>query len=428
MLPYVELIRAATAPLRSADTYRRWVHLILGGSLFVPFCVAVLVLVSVMTGEGVVSAEEGFGGMGLAAAAAAVVLGGATAWLPSVRIWQHQLARSLIRGPLAYDPVVPDDSGRTRWRAALWTSLHLAIGFLVSIATMVALTEAALLALSAVVEEPVTMLSDSLWFLAEGAPAGPSRMLGPIAAAALLVATTAMMALIGAGAAWLAPVLLGPSTADRLTAAEARAAQLTSRNELAGELHDSIGHALSVVALQAGTASRVIDHDPAFARRALEDIAGHARTAAAELDHVLGALREERPTTAPQRTLQDLPQLVETARSAGVEVSLERTGSLQSVPTVLSREAYRVCQEGLTNALRHGETSAPIDVTVTVEEAQLRLAITNRAARRRATHGGGGRGLAGVRERIAAFGGEFESGAQGSTWRLAAAFPLETSR
>lgn len=421
-------IRAATAPLRSADTYRRWVHLILGGSLFVPFCVAVLVLASLVTGEGVASADQGFGGVGLAAAAVAVVLGGATVWLPSVRIWQHQLARSLIRGPLADDPVVPDDSARTRWRAALWTALHLAIGFLVSIATMATLTEAALLALSAVVDEPATMVSDGLWFLAEGAPAGPSRLLGPIVAAVLVVATTTLVALIGVGAARLAPVLLGPSTADRLTAAEARAAQLTSRNALAGELHDSIGHALSVVALQAGTASRVIDHDPAFARRALEEIAGHARTAAAELDHVLGALREERPTTAPQRTLQDLPQLVEAARTAGAEVSLEGTGSLQSVPSVLSREAYRVCQEGLTNALRHGEAGAPIDVAVTVEEARLRLAITNRSPRRRTAQGGGGRGLAGMRERISALGGEFESGAQGSTWRLAAAFPLETLR
>lgn len=427
--PGVDLLRTVTAPLRSADTYRRWVHLVLGGALYVPFAVAVLVVATLPAGDGVGSAEDGFGPLGVVAAIVAAALGGATVWIPSVRTQQHQLARSLIRGPIAEDPVVPADSPRTRWRAAVWTALHLVIGFVVSLVTMAALTEAALLALSAVAAEPTTMFSDGLWFLAGGTPTGAARLFGPATGALLVVATIAAVALVGAGAARLAPALLGPSTADRLAAAETRATQLTHRSHLATELHDSIGHALSVVALQAGTAARVMDRDPEFTRRALEAIAEQARDAAGELDLVLGALRDQQPTTAPRRTLADLPQLLDTARTAGADVSFEQQGALDTVPTALSREAYRLCQEGLTNALRHGVPDAPIDVTVAVEDARLRLAITNRAPTRRSgTRTGGGQGLVGMRERIAVLGGELESGVRGGTWHLAAAIPLEAGR
>lgn len=251
MLPAVDLLRALSAPLRSADTYRRWVYFVVGGALYVPFAMSVFVFVTLFDG-GSGSIEDGVGPVGLASAAVAAVLGGSTAWLPSVRRHQHQFVRSLIRGPLADDPVLPADGRRTRWRASVWTALHLAIGFAVCLATMVLLTEAAMLALSAVVEQPATLFSGRLWFLASGAPTGIARLLGPLAGALLLMATIASMSLVGAGAARLAPMLLGPSLVDRLAAAEERASKLTHRSQLAAELHDSLGHALSVVALQAG--------------------------------------------------------------------------------------------------------------------------------------------------------------------------------
>lgn len=321
MLPAVDLLRALSAPLRSADTYRRWVYFVVGGALYVPFAMSVFVFVTLFDG-GSGSIEDGVGPVGLASAAVAAVLGGSTAWLPSVRRHQHQFVRSLIRGPLADDPVLPADGRRTRWRASVWTALHLAIGFAVCLATMVLLTEAAMLALSAVVEQPATLFSGRLWFLAGGAPTGIARLLGPLAGALLLMATIASMSLVGAGAARLAPMLLGPSLVDRLAASEERASKLTHRSQLAAELHDSLGHALSVVALQAGTAARLIDNDPAYARRALEDIADEARNAASDLDHALGALREGRPLSTPQLTLENLPELLETVRTTGANVSL----------------------------------------------------------------------------------------------------------
>ncbi len=89
-----------------------------------------------------------------------------------------------------------------------------------------------------------------------------------------------------------APELLGPTPADRLAAAEQRAADLAVRNRLARELHDAVGHALSAVTLQASAARRVLDHDPEFVREALAAIEDTTRRTVGELDAVLGVLRE----------------------------------------------------------------------------------------------------------------------------------------
>lgn len=412
-----------TAPLRSADTYRRWVHLVLGGALFVPVLVAFLVLFSLGRSDpnGTVSTTAG-----ILAMATAALTAGAAVLLPGVRTQQHALARTLVGGPLADDPVAPGPTGRARPREAVWLALHLLVGFGVSFVTMLALTEAALLALAPLTPEPVTLIAGRLWAIE--APTGAARWLAPLLGGVLVLALIHVVALVGAGAARFAPVLLGPSAADRLATAQARADRLEGRDQLAGELHDSIGHALSVVALQAGAAARVLDDDPAFARRALVAIAEQARTAAAELDHVLGALREGGSGTAPQRTLDELPTLVDTARTAGAELTLDRSGSPDTVPPAVSREAYRLAQEGITNALRHGVDGAPIEVELRIEDQQLHLRITNPVARRGRGRDAGGVGLTSMRERIRVLGGDLDAGLDHDTWQLAATIPYGASR
>lgn len=418
----MHLLRTLTSPLRSADTYRRWVHLVLGGALFVPFLLAALVLASLLDGGATTAADIGAREtvVGLVAAA----LAGVTILVPGVAPLQDQLARSLVGGPLADEPPAPPITARSRVRAGCWLSLHLVVGFAVSLATMIALTEAALLALTAVADDVVTLSGSALGSADGTGPTGAERLLGPVLGVLVLVALIATVALVGAGAARLAPVLLGPSAADRIAAAEARADRLADRSRLATELHDSIGHALSVVALQAGAAARVIERDPVFARDALEAIAAQARTATAELDHVLGVLREEQPPTSPPRTLRELPHLVDAARSTGADLSLERRGPLEAVPAVLSREAYRICQEGITNALRHGDGGAPTIVEVAVEAATLRLRITNVPADPRRARGREGHGLLQMRERVRTLGGHLDAGAHDGTWRLDATIPL----
>ncbi|PRY00946.1 sensor histidine kinase [Allonocardiopsis opalescens] len=415
----MRILRSAAAPLLGADTYRRWVYLVLGGVLFTPFLVATLVLLSLLLGWGASMERFGAGPQWYVGTAAAAVLGAGTVWIPGVRAQQAQLSRALLGGPLAALPAARPAGPRIR--AACWLALHFAVGFAVCITTMVGLTQSAMLALA-----PFLADEPALMFLRELSPTGGWTWLGPPAGAVVLLALVYLIALIGAGAARLAPRFLGPTAADRLAAAQARADNLTERNRLAAELHDSIGHVLSVVALQAGAAARVIDRDPAFARGALETIAEQARTATAELDHMLGLLREERAAAAPQRTLADLPRLVAAARTAGADLRLRQTGTLDALPEVLSRELYRICQEGVTNALRHGGENVPVTVDLRVEEERVRLVMTNPAdpARPgRSTRPGGGRGLRGMRERVELLGGELTAGAVDGVWRLAAAIP-----
>lgn len=419
----MRILHVVITPLRSADTYRRWVHLVLGGVLFFPFLIAALVVFTLVGADGVPAVDAAVGWRGPAAFVVAVAVGASTAWLPAVRAPQLQVARHLLGGALSRDPVAATVLG-SGIRAVLWLALHLTVGFAVSLGTMIGLTEAALLALAPIVADPVSLL-DGVWrFLDETAFVGAARWRAPLAGAALVLLVTYGVALVGALAARLAPILLGPSAADRLAAAELHADDLSRRNRLAAELHDSIGHALSVVTLQAGAAARVIDHDPAFARAALDAIAEQARTATAELDHVLGVLRDERASTAPARTLMDLEPLVEAVRTTGADVRLTTHGLLDAVPAVVSREAYRICQEALTNALRHGEASTPVTVGLDVEAARLRVTIANASAVLR-SRAGGGRGLATMRERVRLLGGHLDAGMQDGTWRLVAVMPWE---
>jgi signal transduction histidine kinase len=411
------IARLALAPLWRPSTYRRWVHLVLGGVLFLPIALAVLVVVSlVVPGRG---APTAVGPVDVVALLLAAVLGGLlTLVVPTLASQQLALARTLLGGPLAAQPELAAMGWPGRVRCAVWTALHLLAGLGVSLATMIGLTEAALLAMVPIAADPTSLFGPRLLGVATA-----SSWVGPVLGAASVVALTYLVALVGEGAARLAGLLLGPSPTDRLAAAQARANDFMRRTRLAAELHDTIGHALSVVSLQAAAAARVIDRDPAFARDALEAIAEQARTATAELDHVLSLVREESAPPAPRRTLADLPQLVEAVRATGTDVRLQRRGPLEGMPPVLSAELYRLCQEAITNALRHGDGSVPVTLDLTRDPDRLRLQVTNALAGRRGRPGGG-RGLAGMRERVQLLGGELEAGVDGARWCLRAHVPL----
>jgi signal transduction histidine kinase len=258
-----------------------------------------------------------------------------------------------------------------------------------------------------------------------------------------LVALLALVALTYGGGALLArcaPALLGPSRADRLAAAERRAAELTARNQLARELHDSVGHALSAVTLQASAARRVLESDPDFAREALRAIEETTRGAVGELDTVLGVLRGRggaddpaaRPTLAAA-----LDGLVARTRATGAELTVVITGSvdgadtdtaaLEELPAEVSRAAYRMVQEGIGNALRHAEGAA-IALRLTLSPRALVLAVENPltggASSQMAPRVGGGSGLSGIAERAEQLGGSASAGPEGRLWRLTARLPL----
>ncbi len=185
-----------------------------------------------------------------------------------------------------------------------------------------------------------------------------------------------------------------------------------------------MGHALSAVTLQAAAAGKVLDTDPEFAREALAAIEETARGAVAELDTVLGLLREDESAgTAPAPTLDDLGDLLERTRAAGVAVVL--SGEVPAgLPRMVSREAYRIVQEGLANALRHaGAVRVALRVATDGKELALTMENPLTTGRKDAARTGG-RGLRGIAERAALLGGSARWGAHEGIWLLQVRLPL----
>ncbi|MGK5733184.1 sensor histidine kinase [Streptomyces sp. URMC 124] len=178
-------------------------------------------------------------------------------------------------------------------------------------------------------------------------------------------------------------------------------------------------------------ASELLAADPVAARAALRSIEESSRTALEDLDYVLGVLRDQRAETAPARTLADLPELIDRLRHAGAVVESELSGDWTQVQGTLSRAAYRILQEGLTNALRHG-AGGPIELRVAATPDSLELDVVNRTGPGTSTGQGtfptSGHGMPGLAERVRLLHGEIEAGPHGPRhWRLAVRLPVPAS-
>jgi signal transduction histidine kinase len=191
----------------------------------------------------------------------------------------------------------------------------------------------------------------------------------------------------------------------------ARAAVEEERGRIARELHDIISHSVSVMVVQAGAAEQVLDTDPGQVRTSLRAIQQTGRDARLELRRLLGVLRAgdgQAPDRGPQPTLAELPALADQLRAAGVEVRLTVEGSPLPLPAGLDLAAYRIAQEGLTNALKHaGAGSATLVVRYGRDEVEIEVLDDGTAP---AGSTDGGFGLTGMRERVALYGGRVEVG------------------
>ncbi|MPY31764.1 two-component sensor histidine kinase [Streptomyces adustus] len=236
----------------------------------------------------------------------------------------------------------------------------------------------------------------------------------------VLVAMAVTVVVPGRIVTALAPRLLGPSPAERLAALEERTEQLLERNRIARELHDSIGHALTVAVVQAGAARAA--GDPAFTDRALAAIEETGRAALEDLERVLGVLRESERPVSGRPTLADADRLLESARASGAKVEIDMTGPLDTVPGPVSREGYRILQESLTNVLRHAGAVA-VRVRVEVADGALALEVRN-PLEGGASGPGRGSGLRGIRERAALLGGHAHTGPYEGDWQVRAELPL----
>ncbi|MBO4209260.1 sensor histidine kinase [Micromonospora echinofusca] len=411
--------RAVLAPLLRGSTWRRGVFLLLGGVILLPYLLLGSVFTQMLT-DGLAPRSVVLGLLVVAVVIAAVPL-----FLGGSRALEIAAARNLLAVELPEPPAGHRLDRETRLRSALWIALHLLSGGLVGFGLISAL--------------PMALVFIAGWFgVGSGVLAG--QRFGPldghdtgllsVVGVLLLVGLGYAVAGLGALAASMAPVLLGPSPAERIAALEARAGRLAERNRLARELHDSVGHALTVATLQAGAARELLDRDPEFVRRALTAIEETGRRAMEELDQVLGLLRERDDTTgpapAPRRTLADLDRLVADTRVAGLPVDVRVAGGVDRLPAVVSREGYRIVQEGLTNAARHG--AGPVTVRLDVTGAGLEIDLTNPVPVARAASRSGdgrtGRGLAGMRERVLLLGGRLTAGPDDGHWRVRASLPV----
>ncbi len=213
-------------------------------------------------------------------------------------------------------------------------------------------------------------------------------------------------------------------TLDREEEERAAAAAAEERKRIARELHDIISHSIGVVVLQAGAAEQVLERDPERAREVLRSIRATGQEAIAEMGTLLGLIRgAPRTSHEPQPSLADVEGLLDRTRAAGLETTLKIEGTRRALPAALELSAFRIVQEGLTNALKHAGP-ARARVTLRFGEHELQVEVVDDGAGS-GNGRGGRRGLAGIGERVAVFGGDLEAGPlPGGGWRLRADLPF----
>jgi signal transduction histidine kinase len=208
--------------------------------------------------------------------------------------------------------------------------------------------------------------------------------------------------------------------AEREAERERRLAAAEERTRIARDLHDSAGHAINVILVQAGAARLLSQKDPERSRGALETIETVARETLTEIDRLVGALRDEEGTVEPPTGVAALDSLAERHRSAGLDVTIAVNGQRRALAPAVDQAAFRIVQESLTNALLHGRGRA--DVALTFAQDALEIAITNPVAPDTRSDGSG-HGIVGMHERAALVGGRLEAGRSDGFFRVRAQLP-----
>jgi signal transduction histidine kinase len=271
-----------------------------------------------------------------------------------------------------------------------------------------------------------------------------------LAGAALLVGTIAIIAhnqgdhpgdflfpAIVFGVSWTVGFVLGQKLREGSEAKEraerlerereeqARIAVAEERARIARELHDIVGHSVSVMTVQAAGVRSLLRPDQEREREALEIIEQTGREALAEMRRLVGVLRrpEEGPALAPQPSLEHVEKLVSQARESGLPVKLRVEGDPVQLPAGVDLTAYRLVQEGLTNAIKHARAENA-EVIVRYGDGQVELTVSDDGA---GDGDGvkGGNGLVGMRERVSVYGGELDAGPRPEGgFRLHATLPV----
>lgn len=224
--------------------------------------------------------------------------------------------------------------------------------------------------------------------------------------------------------------------AERLEVERDQQAQLATsaeRARIAREMHDIIAHSLSVIIAQADGGRYAAQANPEAAARSLDTIAETGRAALADMRRLLGVLRVGADGVSsalvPQPAATDLEQLVDQMRASGMRVSFARMGAARTLPPGAGMVAYRICQESLTNVLKHAGPDPSVTVLVQWLPAALALEVSDDGRGAAAVSDGRGQGLVGMRERAAMFGGSVAAGPRaGGGYRVRVDLPMPPSR
>lgn len=418
---------------RVAMMWRRLLVLLIGGVIAVPYFAVVIWVVTASNGV-----EDRTNALAIIVTGVLAFLALCIpAFLSVIRALERTLAEQLLELNIPHPPRLPVLADRMR--GAVFYFGHIFAGALL-LFTIVVLVPSAIV-LTSDPDQAHELSNGLIGTMGSAAvtelPAGLVRFL----AIGVLLVCVAITIAEGYFLPHYALILLGPSLADRIELVGRERLRRFQRTVLAREVHDSIGHALTVTTMQAAVAKRTLHTDPDLAEAAVDEIARTGREAVAELDHVLSLLRSEAEpgevesgeggpvedaTEPPRRTMRDIELLVEEARSVGHPARLEITGDVGRLSPAIVHELHRIVREAVTNSLRHASEpglSVSIEVDATTVAVEARNSRKSTGTGRSTTRERPGRGLKSISERVELFGGRVHWGAEGEEWRLKAVLP-----
>jgi signal transduction histidine kinase len=209
----------------------------------------------------------------------------------------------------------------------------------------------------------------------------------------------------------------------------ARQAAAEERRRLAREVHDVVAHSLAITLLHVTGARHILQRDPKRAAEALTQAETLGRQSMADLRRTIGLLSAEAESgvAPPAPTARDIPALLDSFAAAGLAVERQLCADFDAIPPGLGLDLYRLTQEALTNVAKHGAGAAQVQLTLHQDVAQIE--VTNPFAPSPSSHERtAGRGLRGMGERVAAYGGEFQAGPQAGQWRVLIRLPLNQQK
>ncbi len=359
---------------------------------------------------------------------------------PPARVWRDWALVGVLVPTAVLEAVLREDLA---WR---WVALALALAVvalllwrrtrpLLAVATGFGALAASASAVFLGADEPVglytsasvLLLSYALFRWASGRDAVIGLAIVLLACAVCIAADfTGVVDALAASVFLLFPAALGASVRYRATSRlrELDQVKAREREQLARELHDTVAHHVSAIAVQAQAGRTVAPSRPDAALRALEVIEEAASRTLAEMRGMVAVLREgEEPDLAPQRGVADIERLARDA-AHGPRVDVELSGDLDALRPTVGAAMYRLAQESITNALRHAEHATRIDVHVAGEDDCVRLTVHDDGRPSSAARGSSGYGLVGMGERAALLGGTLQAGPiPGEGWAVEAVLP-----